>query len=782
MRRTPVFTAIALATLALAIGANTAIFSVVNQRLLRPLAYPNDDRLVLISATSQYEGMARPHRVSWKLDDAERWRTSLRTFSDVTFYSSSVVQLSSRDGAELLESAAVAPSFFSTMGGRIVSGRPLDDSDALTPAIVVSDRLARRLFGPSAAAVGAHLVLNSVDFAVVGVAAVEWDVPSPRTDVWQSAAFVHLRNSRCCDVDLLGRLKPGVTMAQARDDVAAAAQTVEAANLERLRGVRTTVATLRDVQLGEGKAALQLLWAAVAIVLLVACANVVNLLLARNIGRTRELSIRRALGASRSRLLAQGLIEAGLLAVGGVAGGLLIARAAVATLARIDPDALPGLRDLHLDAGVFAFAVVLGLLTTAVTGILPSIQAARVVPPRTVMNAPTRRQRRLQQLLCVVQLCAAVILVVAATLVGRSLADLLGVDLGVAPAHVLTASINTAFGRPHTADEIAGTMLRVVDRVAAIGGVEAVGAGTSLPPDTSRLMMTLKRKGEQVDYAASAVSCTPGYFQALGVRLMKGRFFAASDDAQHPPVIILSATTARHLFGTDDPIGQTFGVPKFSYRRGTGADATVVGIVSDVKYSGIEATAGDQVYWPLAQAPWLSAFLAIRTAGDINIGSELRRAVSAVDPTVAVSAIKPLDSIIDSATAPARLRTLLIAAFALVGLGIASIGLYGVVSYSVTQRITEIGVRVALGAAADDVMSLVLREGVGIAAVGLLLGLPGAYAISRVFASLLFGVEPGDASTYAAAAATLIVVALAATYPSARRAARVDPIAALKSE
>ena len=244
----------------------------------------------------------------------------------------------------------------------------------------------------------------------------------------------------------------------------------------------------------------------------------------------------------------------------------------------------------------------------------------------------------------------------------------------------------------------------------------------------------------------------------------------------------MSATTARHLFGSDDPIGQTFTVPKFQYRLGTGKDATVVGIVSDVKYSGIDATAGDQVYWSMAQAPWLSTFLTIRTNGDVNMASELRQVVASVDPTVALSSIKPLDGIIATATAPARFRTTLIAAFALVGLAIASIGLYGVVAYSVSQRTAEIGVRVALGAGTRDVVSLILREGLTIAVAGVAIGLPTAYATSRTFAALLFGVKPTDLFTYAASAVGLIVIALAASYVPARRAARVDPIVALRAE
>ncbi len=782
MRRTPAFTAVALATLALAIGANTAIFSVVDQLLIRPLAYRDADRLVAIDATRVYEGTPRPGRVFWQLDAAARWQDSLQTFSDVAFYAPQVFQLASRDGAELLDGATVAPSFFSALGGPMIAGRPLAQADALTPSIVISERLAQRLFDGPAAAPGAHLALNSTDFVVIGVAGRQWDLPAWNTDVWESAAFEHLRNPQCCGVQLLGRLKADVPLAQARTDVADTARTLATADAKAFGRVHTMVTTLRDKQLGDGRPVLLLLWAAVAIVLVVACANIVNLLVARNVGRTRELAIRQALGASTGRLVVQGVIESALLAAGGVGGGLVIARIAATAFARVDRETFPRLHEVHVDPLVLAFAVGLGVVTTMATGIMPSIQAATAPAPRTVTNAPTRRHRRLQQLLCIAQLGAAVVLIVAATLLGRSLAGLLDSDLGVTPDHVITASINPAFGRPHAADEVASTMLRVVERTQQIPGVRVAGAGTSLPPDTSRIQMSLKRNSDEVDYVASAVSCTPGYFQALGIRLLKGRFFTATDDPQHPPVVIVSATTAQHLFGTDDPIGRTFSVPKFPYKRFTGSEATVVGIVSNVKYSGIDVTAGDQVYWSMAQAPWLSTFLTIRTAGDVAIASALRQVVAAVDPTVAVSSIKPLDGIIATATAPARFRTILIAAFALVGLAIAAIGLYGIVTYSVSQRTAEIGVRVALGAGPGDVIKLVLREAFAIAAAGVAIGLPAAYATSRTFAALLFGVKPTDLFTYVASAAVLMAVALAASLVPARRAARVDPIVALRAE
>jgi putative ABC transport system permease protein len=401
---------------------------------------------------------------------------------------------------------------------------------------------------------------------------------------------------------------------------------------------------------------------------------------------------------------------------------------------------------------------------------------------RITTNTPTRERRRLQTILCAVQVAAAVVLLVSATLMGRSFVDLLRTDLGVVPDHVTTASLNVAFGRPHSAEEIAATTGRIIDRVAQLPGVGAAGAATSLPPDSSRLMMSLKRKSDDVDYAASAVSCTPGYFHALGIRLLKGRFFTDADGPQHPPVFIVSAATARRLFGDADPIGQTMDVPNFRYRLTSAGVATVVGVVADVKYAGMDASAGDQVYFPLLQAPWLSNFLTVRTEADVNVGPALRQIVAGVDATVSISDIRPLDGIIATATAPARFRTVLVSSFALIGVSIAAIGLYGILAYSVSQRTSEIGIRIALGASREAVLSLVLRDAIGIAAAGLLPGLTAAYAASRTFAALLYGVAPGDPFTYALASAGLLVVALLASYGPARRALSVDPIAALKAE
>jgi len=782
LRRTPSFTAVALATLALAIGANTAIFSVVEALLVRPLPYRDADRIVTIDATRDYEGTPRPVEAAFPIDAAEQWQHALHVFDDIGLYADAAFQLTTREGSEMIDGARVSPSFFSTLGGPLVAGRPLAPADAVAPSVVISHRLSQRLFNGPQTALGAHLILNAHDYVVVGVVGPAWNAPSWKTDVWQPVGFEHLMTAQCCYVQLLGRLKPDVPLALAVTDVRDTARALERIDPRSFGRLHPSATRLRDRQLGGGRPALLLLWAAVAVVLVVACANLLNLLIARNVARAREISIRQALGASRGRLVLQGLAESAVLAAGGVAGGLFIARAAAALLVGVDPETFPQLHDVRINPVVLAFAIVLGIVTALATGMLPAIQTASAPALRTTATAPTRRHRRLQQVLCIAQLGAAVVLLVAATLLGRSFADLLSTDLGVTPEHVTTAAINAGIGRPHSGEEIAAVMHRVVEQLEQEPGVRAVGVGTSLPPDVSRLTMTLKRQGNEVDYAATAVSCTPGYLQALGIRLVNGRLFTTADDAQHPPVMIVGATTARHLFGDSDPIGQTMTIPKFRYKLASGADATIVGVVADVKYAGIDAAAGDQVYMPLAQMPWLSTFLAVRMDADVNLAPALRRIVASVDPTVAVTAVKPLDGILATATAPAKFRTTLIVVFALLGLTIAATGLYGIVAYSVSQRTAEIGIRVALGAGTGDVIMLVLREGVAIAVVGVAIGLPAAYAASRTFATLLFGVKPTDLLTYAASAIGLIVVALAASYAPARRAARVDPMVALRAE
>lgn len=782
LRRSPGFTAVAIATLALAIGANTAIFSVVNALLVRPLPYHDADRLAVIGATRDFKDVARPLHQSFPISAAGEWEAAFHTFDRLAFYAGQSLELSTHTGAEIINAVAVSPTFFSTLDGSIVAGRPITPDNALSPAIVVSSRLADRLFGDARAAIGKQLTLNSLAYTIAGVAGPDWSVPSTKIDIWYPIPFERTIDPHCCNVDLFGRLKPGATIAEANADARESVQRLAQSDPRSFERIHATVTTLRDQELGDSRQALLLLWAAVGVVLVIACANVLNLLVARNVSRHREVAIRQALGASRGQLLRQGLTESALLTMGGIACGLVIARAAAGMLTRVDPDMFPQFHNVRIDSSVLGFAIGLGILTMIAIGIMPSIQAARAAAPRTHGATPSSRHRRMQQVLCAGQLGAALVLLVSAALLGRSFVDLLGTDLGVSPDHVVTASLVTAVERPHTARELASTLQGVVEHLQQLPGVEAAGASTSRPPDSSDLLLTLKPVGRQAGYAATAVSCTPGYFHALGMRLVKGRLFTADDDARHRLVMIVGATTARHLFGEKDPIGQTFMIPVFPYLLTASREATVVGVVSDVKYSGIDTVADDQLYWSLAQAPWPGGYLTVRTVNDENLAPAIRRAVASVDPTIAVGSVRSLDSILASATAPARFRTILIVAFAVLALSIAAIGLYGIVAHSVSRRTAEIGVRVALGAAGRDVMTIVFREALVIAAGGLAVGLPVAYVMARIFAALLFGVAPTDALTYLGAGVALLAVALIASYAPARRAARVDPIVALRAD
>ena len=383
--------------------------------------------------------------------------------------------------------------------------------------------------------------------------------------------------------------------------------------------------------------------------------------------------------------------------------------------------------------------------------------------------------------MCVVQVGLAMTLVIGATLLARSLVRLLHTDLGVSTDHVVTASLTMGFGgRPADAQAIARTE-RIVDAIAARPGVRAAGAGTSLPPNASRFRITLKRQGDAVDYAASAVPATPGYFSALQMRLLKGRFFTDADDDAHPQVMIMSEETARRFFGDGDPIGRTMTLPRLQNGRTSSSEMTLVGVIANVKYSGLAAPPDDAVYRPLRQQAAPAPFLVVRTSGDPSaFAATLRREIAAVDPAIVVSQVATADQLIADAAAQPQFRTVLFTTFAALGLVIAAVGLYSVVAYTVAQRTKEIAIRVALGATSRDVLGMVVGEGMRVAIVGIVGGVAAGLALSRALASLLYGIEPNDPLSFVAAPAGLLLLTLAASYVPARRAVAVDPIRALR--
>ncbi len=590
-RKSPAFVAAAVLTLALGIGANTAIFSVVYGLLMRPLAYRQANRLVLVEVQQQYVGARTAAPVDFTAEAFREWRDALHCFDGFAFYAGNTVVLSTKAGTDVVSGATVSANFFSTLDGGLAVGRRFTVTDNHSPSIVISSRLWQRLFDASPAVLGRQVALDSKPYTIVGVAAPSFRFPAADTDVWIPIQYAPTAPLGIF-LSAIGRLKPDVSLAQARSDVRATA-TALAHEAPRLAVAgRAELIRLRDSMTDRIRPALLVLWAAVGLVLLVACANVINLLLARDATRARETAVRVSLGASRGRLIQHSLVDTGLLATAGCVLGLVAADASLSALRALNPIALPLLDQIQVDRPVLLFALGLTAAVTMVTGLTCALRRGRAVDllkgqnPGRTGKAPGRR---LRAGLCIAQLSISLVLLVGATLLGRSLVRLLGPDIGVRTAHVMTASINMPFGeRPNDAQMVA-VMNRAVAAVRALPGAQSAGIGTSLPPDTSRARITLNWRdpvtGAKVEYAASAVPSTPDFFRALGIRLLEGRFFTAADDSDHPQVMIMSRQTALRFFGKGDPIGKTMTLPTLrNGRKGPAMIMVLVGVVDDVKY------------------------------------------------------------------------------------------------------------------------------------------------------------------------------------------------------
>jgi putative ABC transport system permease protein len=678
-----------------------------------------------------------------------------------------------------------------------VLGRPLGGADDPLPVVVISHRLWQRRFSGSPSILGSHLMLDSQPHTIVGVVDATFQLPNARIDVWRTAGFASTLNPALAQRGSggflpIGRLKRGATIEQARMDCTDVLRALTAMD-PRYGGRCATVFSLRDGLVANVRPALLVLFAAVGLVLFVTCANVTNLLLARNVSRTRERAIRLALGASRGRLAAQSLVDSALIAIGGGVVGVAVAMWTVATLTKLNPAGIPRLDAVRLDLPVLLFALMLAAATTIVIGVLPACHAVDVTSALKLGGRGSTSglgARRVRRLLVVAELAVSLVLLVGASLLGRSLFRLLNADLGATTAHVTAVLVDVSYGRVLPLAESRALIERIVDRVRQLPGVTSAGAGVAVPPNRARLRFTMNRVDEAVgqptNYLVDAVSATPEFFTTLGVRLQRGRFFTEADNGEHQHVMIMSANTARQIFGDRDPIGRSVALPILTGNpngRAGNAPVTVVGIVDNVKYSGLDTPPDGVIYRPFAQQPWQTMFIVLRTGRDIEgLDASLRRAIAAVDRSTVVYSIDTLDGLVSTAAAQPRFRTVVLLALAGLTLALAAVGLYGVVAYAVVQRMAEIGIRMALGAAAGDVMRLVLREGLILASTGIALGLLVARALTRVVANLLYGVQPVDLASFVGAAAVLLLVTIVASYIPARRAVRIDSLVALRSE
>jgi predicted permease len=792
LRRSPGFAVVALLTLALGIGANTAIFSVVNGVFLRPLPYADPDRLVAVYEHNVPEHMERSEMSPADVVDYRSQQTALAGlaaygYGEYTYHPPA-------GDAVLLEARRVSANMFNVLGARPALGRtfaPDEDTPAKKHVVVLSDGVWRRLFGADAAVVGRAITLDDQPFTVIGVMPPGFtlgfgegiwtplDLTNVLEDVNRSRKFHFLFS--------VGRLKPGVTLESARANLLTIARRLEAEYPDANSGHLVTVLPLHAAMAGQLRPTLLVLMAAAVVVLLIACSNMANVMLSRAIGRRRELAIRVALGAGRARVVRQLLSESILVAVLGGTVGVLAAYWGTGALLALNPAALPPFAHVGVDGRVLFYTIVLSLGSGVVFGLVPAVTESAPETHSTLKEsdrgtAGGGRSSQMRRVLIVTQTALAVVLLVGAGLLIRSLGEIQHVSMGFDPEHVLTAQVSLGGKRYDSLVAINQFYDRVIGQVARTRGIERVGVVGGLPlRGSSTASLAIEGRAAppgrlpEVGYVVVAGD----YFQALRVPLVRGRFLERTDQPKAPPVTLINDAMARRYWGSDDPVGKRI-------RIGPDPAApwiTVVGVVGDVRQMGLTMDPRPTVFIPNQQDGWPTLTFVIRTTGAPEQAVPvLRAAVRDADPGRPITAVRTMVDVIGQSLAQRRFSMLLLVIFAGVALVLAAIGVYGALAYSVAARTRELGVRMALGASARDVLALVVRQGLGWSILGVALGVVGARIAGRLIEGLLYGVRPTDVETSGAVAVIVAVVALVACVVPARRATRVDPVEALRAE
>ncbi|HEV2861461.1 MAG TPA: ABC transporter permease [Pyrinomonadaceae bacterium] len=793
LRKSPTFTLAAVITLALGIGANTAIFSAVNALLLRPLPYDDAGRLVWIWGDNKQLGVSQAYLSPGDILDFGRQSTRLES---VAAWTTVPVNLVEQTRSERLEGVLVSPNFFRTLGVRVAAGRdfePDEGRQGRNQFVIISDGLWRRRYGADPGVIGRRLTLDRYDvnsFTVVGVAPPGVQFPL-RTDVWMPDLDEEGGDARGGrDMRAVARLKPGATLGQAQDELNVIAQTLERQFPNTNTGWRVTLTSARDVILGTPYRAVWVLLGAVGCVLLIACANVANLQLARAAGRGQEIALRAALGAGRGRIVRQLLTESVLLALIGGAIGLLLAWWGVGLLRALSPDTMPRLRDAGIDGRVLAFTAAAALFSGLAFGLIPALQSSRpdlmdALKVGARGTAAAEGGGRPRGALVVAEVAVTALLLVGAGLLLKSFWLLTNVAPGFEADRVLTAgiSLNRDMGA-QTSERHRALFSQAIERVRQLPGVETVGAISHLPFGGRGVNLPFTLPGREPPPDAGAVRAelrvvNPEYFEAMGIAVRRGRAFTAQDTDASPKALVVNEAFARLFLRDSDPLGR-----RVRINLGRGFEGEVVGVVGDVRHRGYDADPRPEMYVSyLQQTVWPVMNLVIRTGVEpASLTSAVRGELERIDPTAAVFNVRPMNEFLSDYVAERRLNLLLLLVFASVSLATAAVGIFGVTAYAVTQRRREIGIRMALGARPGDVLRLVVGRGTRLIVCGVCLGLVAAFVLTRLMAGMFYGVSASDPATFTLVGLSLCAVAVLACYVPASRAAKVDPLTVLRGE
>lgn len=798
LAKSPGFTAVAVITLALGIGANTAIFSVVNAVLIRPLPYPNANRLVMIwekrLPDGEQQNVTSPATFL-------NWRERGTVFEQTAACFNGTTILTGGATPERLAVQSVSPNLFSMLGANAALGRTLlaseDSVDDANDVVVLSFELWQRRFGSDPRIVGSKIVLSGKPQIVVGVMprgfqffVKHQSFGQEQPEVWAPMTFSEKsRSFHGRYLQAVGLLRPGVTLAQAQSAMTGLALSLEAQDPESMKNWTVNLVPLRTEFVGAIEPALRVLLGAVGLVLLIACANVATLLLARSKSRSHEIAIRVALGAKPWQVIRQVLTESFLLAALGGAAGLLLARWSASALLGIAPKGLIPLDGAQVDLRVLAFTAGIAVLTGLLFGVVPAVQSARSRPNEELKEggrsgSESVHSGRTRNSFVVAEIALALVLLAGSGLLIRSFSRLMAVDPGFQAKGILTARIELPSSKYKEDAKVSEFYALLLERIRQLPGVSSASADSYLPFSGIIAGTGVEVEGrppipiaEQPEADVAVVE--PHFFETLGIPLLSGRTFSDREAREVTHTVVISESMAKKLWPNEDPVGKRVTI----HMKEKDVPSQVIGVVGDVKHAGLDAEVNATAYWPHPELAYNFMTLVIRTDGDpLALAPAIRQAVWSLDKDQPVVDIRSMEDLLWVSLAKARFSTVVLGVFAGMALLLALTGIYGVVSYSVAERTREIGIRVALGAQQSDVLRMVLRQGLILAGFGVAIGMAAALAATRLMTSLLFGTSASDPATFASVAGLLLAVALSACYVPARSAMKVDPMVALRYE